>query len=86
MREELNVRTVSQKVIRGTAPDRVKVVLEVAHKRGEFDLSVPKFLYHSSEGFSAAVDGNVVLGNNRFSAGLVSDGAWRDAGQISRRR
>ena len=74
MREELNVRTVSQKVLRGTAPDHVKVVLEVAHKRGEFDLSVPKFLYHSTEGFSAAVDGTVVLGNNRFSAGLVSDG------------
>jgi len=74
MREELNVRTVSQKVLRGKAPDHVKVVLEVAHKRAEFDLSVPKFLYHSSEGFSAAVDGTVVLGNNRFSAGLVSDG------------
>ena len=74
MREELNVRTVSQKVLRGKAPDHVKVVLEVAHKRAEFDLSVPKFLYHSSEGFSTAVDGNVILGNNRFSAGLVSDG------------
>ncbi len=74
MREELNVRTVSQRVLRGTAPDRVKVVLEVAHRRGEFDLSVPRFLYHSTEGLSASVDGNVVLGNHRFSAGLVSDG------------
>jgi outer membrane protein assembly factor BamA len=74
MREELNVRTVSQKVLRGNAPDHVKVVLEVAHKRGEFDVSVPKFLYHSTEGFSAAVEGTVVLGDNRFSAGLVSNG------------
>jgi len=74
MREELNVRTVSQKILRGTAPDHVKVVLEVAHKRGEFELSVPRFLYHSAEGLSASVDGNVVLGNNRFSLGLVSDG------------
>ena len=74
MREELNARTVSQKILRGTAPDHVKVVLEVAHKRGEFDLSVPRFLYNSTEGLSASVDGNVVLGNNRFSAGLVSDG------------
>ena len=74
IREELNVRTVSQKVLRGNAPDHVKVVLEVAHKRGEFDVSVPKFLYHSSEGFTAAVDGTVALGANRFSAGLVSDG------------
>jgi outer membrane protein assembly factor BamA len=74
MREELNVRTVSQRVLRGTSPDHVKVVLEVAHKRGEFDLSVPRFLYHSTEGLSASVDGNAVLGNNRFSLGLVSDG------------
>src|SRR5258706_5936312 len=65
MREELNVRTVSQKVLRGTAPDHVKVVLEVAHKRGEFDLSVPKLLYHSSEGFSAAVAATVRLRYNR---------------------
>ncbi|HXI44594.1 MAG TPA: BamA/TamA family outer membrane protein [Bryobacteraceae bacterium] len=74
VRQELNLRTVSQKVIRGTAPDHVRVVLEVAHKRGEFDLSVPRFLYHSTEGLSASVDGNAVLGNNRFSFGLVSDG------------
>jgi outer membrane protein assembly factor BamA len=74
VREELNVRTVSQRIVRGNAPDHVKVVLEVAQKRGEFDLSVPKFLYHSTEGFSASVDGTVVLGANRFSAGLVSDG------------
>jgi outer membrane protein assembly factor BamA len=74
VREELNVRTVSQRVIRGSAPGHVKVVLEVAQKRGEFDVSVPKFLYHSTEGFSASVDGTAILGNNRFSAGLVSDG------------
>ncbi len=74
VREELNVRMVSQKVLRGNAPDHVKVVLEVAHKRGEFDLSVPKFLYHSTEGLSAAVDGTMILGNHRFTAGLVSDG------------
>jgi outer membrane protein assembly factor BamA len=74
IRQELDVRTVTQKVLRGSAPDHVKVVLEVAHKRGEFDLSVPRFLYQSNEGWTAAVDGTVIVGNNRLTAGLVSDG------------
>src|SRR5690242_17696647 len=45
MRNELHVNEVTQKVLRGTIPDHVKVVLEVGHRRTEWDLSVPKFLY-----------------------------------------
>ena len=67
------MRTVSQKVLRGNTPDHVRVALEVVHRRAEFDLSVPKLLYHSTEGLTGAVDGTVIAGNNRFTAGLVSD-------------
>ena len=74
IRDELHVRTVTHHVLRGNHPDHVKVVLEVTHRRGEFELSVPKFVYHSSEGLSGAVDGTVIAGNNRFTAGLISDG------------
>ena len=73
IRNELNVRTVSQRVLRGNTPGHVKVVMELAHQRGEFDLSVPTLLYQSAEGFSATVNGTVRVGNNRFTAGLVSD-------------
>jgi outer membrane protein assembly factor BamA len=73
IRDELHVRTVSQKILRGNTPDHVKIALEVAHRRAEFDLSVPKFLYHSTEGLTGAVDGTVISGNTRFTLGLVSD-------------
>ena len=72
IREELNVRKVVPRLLRGSSPDRVKVVMDVAGKR--VDLSVPQFLYHSSEGFSGSVNGTLIAGDHRFSAGLVSDG------------
>jgi outer membrane protein assembly factor BamA len=74
IRDELHVRMVTHRLLRGNNPEHVKVVLEVTHRRAEFELSVPKFLYHSSEGLSGAVDGTFVAGNNRFTAGLLSDG------------
>jgi outer membrane protein assembly factor BamA len=74
LRDELKVRSVTPKLIRGTSPDHVKVVIEVGRRKNEFDLSVPKFLYHSSEGWSAAVEASTIIGNSRFAAGLVSDG------------
>jgi hypothetical protein len=74
LRDELKVRSVTPKLVRGTSPDHVKVVIEVGRRKNEFDLSVPKFLYHSSEGWSAAVEASTITGDSRFSAGLVSDG------------
>jgi outer membrane protein assembly factor BamA len=74
IRDELHVRMVTHHVLRGNHPEHVKVVLEVTHRRGEFELSVPKFVFHSSEGWSGVVDGTVVAGNNRFTAGLLTDG------------
>ncbi|MBZ5593503.1 MAG: BamA/TamA family outer membrane protein [Acidobacteriia bacterium] len=74
IRTELNVRNVSQQVLRGNVPDHVKVVLDIGGRKNEWDLSVPKVVYHSTEGFSAAVEGTAILGSNRFTAGLVSDG------------
>ncbi len=72
MRDELNVRTVVPRLLRGNSPDHVKIVLDVAGKR--VDLSVPKFLYDSSQGLNGAVEGTVIVGDSRFTAGLVSNG------------
>jgi hypothetical protein len=72
IRDELNVRKVVPRLLRGSSPDQVKIVMDVARKR--VDLAVPKFLYHSTEGWTGAVDGTVIAGSNKFTAGLVSDG------------
>jgi len=74
IRSELHVRDVTQKVLRGNVPDHVKVVLDIAGRKNEWDLSVPKVVYHSTQGFSGAVEGTAILGSNRITAGLVSDG------------
>ncbi len=72
IRDELNVNTVVPRLVRGSSPDHVRVVMDVAGKR--FDLSVPRFLYESSEGLNGAVEGTFIAGDNRFTAGLISDG------------
>lgn len=74
IRNELNVRSVSQKVVRGSTPDHVKVVLTVEDKTAEFDLSVPKFLYHSKQGWSGGLEATTRVRKNSFTIGLVSDG------------
>jgi Omp85 superfamily domain len=72
IRDELNVRRVVPRLLRGSSPDHVKVVMDVAGKR--VDLSVPQLLYESNEGLSGAVNGTLIAGDNRFTAGLISDG------------
>lgn len=72
IRDELNVRTVVPRLLRGSKPDHVKVVMDVAGKR--LDLSVPRFLYQASEGLNGALDATLLAGDNRFTVGLVSDG------------
>lgn len=72
IRDELNVRNVVPRLLRGSSPDHVRIVMDVAGKRVDF--SVPEFLYDSSEGLSGEVEGTLIAGDSRFTAGLVSDG------------
>ena len=74
IRHELHVRAVTHRVLRGDTPEHVKIVFQPEGRTEKFELSVPKFLYHAKQGWSAAVDGTATLGNYRMSAGLVSDG------------
>ncbi|MFB3825476.1 MAG: BamA/TamA family outer membrane protein [Bryobacteraceae bacterium] len=87
IRRELHVRSVSHHVMRGDTPEHVKVVFEVEGRARSYELSVPKFLYHAKQGWSAAVEGTAQVGSNRFTAGIVSDGdelAERYAGLTGR--
>ena len=71
---EVRARGVSVRVLRGSEPEYVRVVLEVNEGHSRFDVSVPKFLWHSSEGWTAEGRATTTLGNNSFSIGLLSNG------------
>jgi Omp85 superfamily domain len=74
LRKEFHARTVQHRVLRGQSPDYVQVVFDVHLRPTRFDVSVPKFLYNSSQGWTGSVEGTATVGHNGFTAGLVSDG------------
>ncbi len=75
LRKELHLKSATPRVMRGTAPDRVKVVYEIKRRSVTFDISVPKFLYHSKQGWSAQMDASTTIARtNNFTFGIVSDG------------
>jgi hypothetical protein len=87
LRKEFHARSVTHRVLRGASPEYVKVVFEVKLRPTRFDVSVPKFLYNSRQGWSGAVEGTLSTKQNGFTFGLVSDGdelAERYAGFLAR--
>ena len=71
---EVHARGVSVKLLRGSAPEYVRVVLEVNEGNSRFDISVPQFLWHSSQGWTAEGKATATLANNSVSLGLLSNG------------
>lgn len=74
LRKEFHARTVEHRVLRGKSPDYVQVVFDIRLRPTRFDVSVPKFLYNSSQGWTGAVEGTATVAHNGFTVGLVSDG------------
>jgi len=73
--KEFRARTVTHRVLRGATPQYVQVLFEIRLRPTRFDVSVPKFLYASEQGFSGAVEATATVGrHNGFTFGLVSDG------------
>lgn len=74
LRKEFRARTVTHRVQRGVNPESVRVVFQITERPARFDVSVPKFLYSSKQGWSGAVEGTATVHQNAFTLGLVSDG------------
>lgn len=75
MRKELHLKSVTPHLVRGSHPDTVCVDFEVHRRSVVFDVTLPKFLYHSHQGWSAEGNASTTIArDNRFSFGLVSDG------------
>jgi hypothetical protein len=73
LKKEFHARTVEHRVLRGQSPEYVQVVFDIKLRPTQFDVSVPKFLYNSKQGFSGAVEGTLSAKQNGFTFGLVSD-------------
>ena len=76
MRNELHARLVSPKVAKGTQPEQVIVLFEVKGRspRQNFDLSLPKGIYHSRQGWSGVLDAKFGVGDSQFTLGAANDG------------
>lgn len=74
LRKELHLREVTQHLSRGSQPDSVKVNFEVVRKDADFEVSVPRFLYHSEQGFTGEVNAGAQVRENNFSFAILSNG------------
>jgi hypothetical protein len=74
IRRELNLRTVTQHLSKGSAPDRIRVNFEVVRRDLAFDVSLPRFLYNSQQGFTGELDASTRFRQNTFTFGMVSNG------------
>ncbi|HTX36378.1 MAG TPA: BamA/TamA family outer membrane protein [Bryobacteraceae bacterium] len=88
LRREFHAHTVERHVLRGKAPESVQVVFKIELRPTRFDLSVPRFLYSSRQGWSGGVQGAATVAlHNSFTVGIVSDSdqlAERYAGVVAR--
>jgi hypothetical protein len=75
LKRDLHLKDVVGRVSRGSAPDRVRLNFETTRRNMVFDLSVPRFLYHSAQGWSGeAVAGIRIKQTQSLSLGVVSNG------------
>lgn len=73
IRTELRAKSVTHRIVRGDLPDHVRVVFEVSRRRVDFDISVPRFLYHSRQGWTGEFEAALTYEGNTLAFGLVSD-------------
>src|SRR5256885_1608445 len=74
IKKELRVPDVSVKVGKGAVPESVVVNFEIAKEHDQdFDLDVPKFVYHSRQGWSGEVRATTKIAGNSFIFSLLSD-------------
>jgi hypothetical protein len=74
LRTELRLSAVTEHLSRGTGPDRIHVDFDVVRKDVAFDISVPKFLYQTQQGWTGELDASARVRRNTFTLGAVSNG------------
>jgi hypothetical protein len=73
IKKELHAKSVSYRISRGDQPEYVKVNFEITRRSIELNVTVPKFLYHSKQGWTGVVEGVATSGPNSITFRLLSD-------------
>lgn len=75
LRKEIRAKAVAAHIARGSNQESIRLVYDVTRRTAGLDISVPKFLYHSKQGWSGQVDATATVSRNQTVAiGMVSDG------------
>ena len=73
IKKELHAKSVSYRISRGDQPEQVKVNFEITRRSVELNVTVPKFLCHSKQGWTGVVEGVATSGPNSVTFRLLSD-------------
>src|SRR6476659_6579032 len=73
IRKELHAKTVTYHIVRGDQPEQVKVSFEITRRSIALDVNVPKFFYHSTQGFSGVIEGVTGYGTSSVTFRALSD-------------
>jgi hypothetical protein len=76
LKRELSAREVTHRIVRGGAPEHVRVEFEVRPARASVGMNINQFLYNSKQGFSGSGEVAVTTGPNVIALGLVSNADW----------
>ncbi len=75
LRKEIHAKAVAPHIAKGSNQESIRLVYDVTRRTAGLDISVPKFLYHSKQGWSGQVEANATISSNQTVAfGVVSDG------------
>jgi hemolysin activation/secretion protein len=73
IRSELRAHDVTFKLDRGRDPGSIKVLLEVEKGNTSFDLSIPRFVYNSQQGWTGIGQASAKIDSHVFTFSLVRD-------------
>jgi hypothetical protein len=76
LKKELSAREVTHRIVRGEAPEQVRVEFEVRPARASVGMNVNQFVYDSKQGWSGSGEADITIRQHTFALGLVSDGDW----------
>lgn len=74
LRSTLHLQDVKQHLLRGSSRNQVRVDFEAVRKDYAFDLSVPRFLYNSSQGWTTELNASARYHSQTVGVGLGSNG------------